>query len=193
MSKPLPLALLLALAQPLFAQPTPATSLHSPDGRVSVALRVDEAGTPRYSVSLGGRPVVLDSRLGLELRDAPPLVTGFEIERVDTSSADDTWEPVWGEVKRIRNHYNEAALTLRQPAAAGRRLIVRFRAFDDGVGFRYEFPEQKGLEHFVVVAEHTEYHLTGDHTAFWIPGDYDTNEYRYTTSKLSEVDALAKS
>ena len=128
--------------------------------------------------------------MGLELKnDKQSLLNAFEITKIDTSSFDETWKPVWGEVTAIRNHYNEMAVTLDQKQA-NRRMIIRFRLFDEGLGFRYEFPSQKNLVYFVIKEERTQFAMTGDHTAFWIPGDYDTQEYDYTESNLSEISGL---
>ena len=114
------------------------------------------------------------------------LYNGFELESAATSAFDEEWHPVWGEEETIRNRYNELAVTLAQPMN-DRRMIVRFRLYDDGLGFRYEFPEQPNLVYFVIREEHTQFAMTGDHTAWWIPGDYDTQEYDYTRSRLSEI------
>lgn len=166
-----------------------AQSIESPGGKLSLSFALTGDGEPTYQLSHAGKPVVLKSRLGIELKDQPALTKGFAVASADTSQKDETWEPVWGEVKQIRNRYRELAVTLRQASANDRRMVVRFRLFDDGLGFRYEFPEQSSLKYFVVADEKTEFNLTGDHKAFWIPGDYDTNEYAYTTTRLSEVDA----
>ena len=177
-----------ATAQPV----APASELRSPDGRLALSFRLSADGQPLYHLSLAGRPVVRESRLGLEFKDKPAFTTGFAVERAEPSSTDKTWEPVWGEVKRIRNHYNELAVTLHQPQVGGRRLVIRFRLFNDGLGFRYEIPDQKDVSYLTVSDEKTEFSMAGDHKAFWIPGDYDTNEYVYTTSRLSEVDAVTR-
>ena len=166
-----------------------AQEVTSPSGKLALGFRLTQAGEPTYSLSFAGRPVVLRSKLGIELKDAPALTGGFAVVKADTSEKDETWEPVWGEVKSIRNRYRELAVTLRQTSGDGRTLVVRFRLFDDGLGFRYEFPEQEKLKYFIVADEKTEINLPGDHRAFWIPGDYDTNEYAYSTTKLSEVDS----
>jgi hypothetical protein len=166
-----------------------AQDVASPNGKLSLSFRLTEAGEPTYSLSFAGRSVILPSRLGVELKDAPPLTGRFNVVKSETSEKDETWEPVWGEVKSIRNRYRELAVTLEQTSLDRRTLVVRFRLFDDGLGFRYEFPVQAGLKYFIVTDEQTEFNLTGDHKAFWIPGDYDTNEYAYSTTKLSEVDA----
>lgn len=164
-------------------------SIQSPDGRLSLTFELSSDGEPTYQLSIASRPVVQRSRLGIELKDQPAFTTGFTIVKTDTTQKDETWEPVWGEVKRIQNKYKELSVTLQQAAQKNRLMIIRFRLFNDGLGFRYEFPEQPDLKYFVVTDEKTEFNLTGDHKTFWIPGDYDTNEYAYSTTKLSEIDA----
>ena len=134
--------------------------------------------------------------MGLELFNDTDLIHNFSVTNTETSTFDETWQPVWGEEKEIRNHYNELAVTLLQKETE-RKMIIRFRLFDDGLGFRYEFPEQANLTHFVVKEERTQFAMTGDHTAFWIPGDYDTQEYDYTTpscgnSRINETGHYAK-
>lgn len=166
-----------------------AQTIKSPGGKLSLTFALGAEGEPTYQLSHGSRPVIRQSRLGVELRDAPGFLKGFSVAKADESSFDETWEPVWGEVRRVRNNYRELAVTLEQAAQKGRRLVIRFRLFDDGLGFRYEFPEHAELKYFTVSDERTEFNLAGDHTAFWIPGDYDTNEYAYSTSRLSAVDA----
>src|SRR5690606_6907329 len=155
------------------------------DGNMVLQFEVRN-GVPVYRLDYKDKPVIKDSRLGLELKDADDLLTGFVLKEVQRSTFDETWEPVWGEWKTIRNHYNELAVTLSQ-SATERDMVVRFRVFDDGLGFRYEFPEQDELVYFVIAEERTQFAMTGDHTAYWISGDYDTQEYDYTTSKLSEI------
>lgn len=181
--------------------------LRSPDGELELRFSLSEKGEPTYALDYKGRAVVLPSRMGLELRgDAPALEFGAEIQKggygepvslydgfeqcgAERSEFDETWQPVWGEESSIRNRYNELAITLRQPQS-GRRMVVRFRLYDEGVGFRYEFPEQEAMTYFTIREERTQFAMTGDHTAFWIPGDYDTQEYDYTESKLSEIRQL---
>ncbi len=168
------------------AQPT-AAPLAAHLDKVSLTFALGPNGQPTYAVLYGQRPVIKPSRLGLVLADSqgfegPLVLTGSEVKDVDG-----TWQPVWGEVKDIRNHYQQLTVHLRQPAAAGRRLDIVFRVFADGVGFRYEFPAQAALTYFIVKDEKTEFNLPADHKAFWIPGDYDSNEYAYTTSRLSAV------
>ena len=160
----------------------------SPNGIVSIDFQLKN-GIPTYKVDYKGKPVIKESRLGLELRDGKNLMDGFEQLNANTSTFDETWQPVWGEVKEIRNHYNELLAELKQPST-DRYMNIRFRVYDDGVGFRYEFPQQKNLVYFVIKEEHSQFAMTGDHTAWWIPGDYDTQEYDYTESKLSEIRSL---
>ncbi|WP_308759489.1 glycoside hydrolase family 97 protein [uncultured Bacteroides sp.] len=166
-----------------------AESITSPNGQLQLNFSVSAQGEPVYELSYKGKPVINPSKLGLELKNDSGLMNGFTLADAKTSTFDETWEPVWGEVKQIRNHYNELAVTLDQKAQ-NRNIIVRFRLFDDGLGFRYEFPLQKNLNYFVIKEERTQFAMTGDHTAFWIPGDYDTQEYDYTESKLSEIRGL---
>ncbi|MBI9062330.1 MAG: glycoside hydrolase family 97 protein [Marinilabiliaceae bacterium] len=165
-----------------------AEELKSPNGQFTLQFEVKE-GIPVYQLDLNGHAIIKESKLGLELKDASSLLDGFTLANVSTSSFDETWKPVWGEVKEIRNHYNEMAVTLDQKSS-GRIMVIRLRLFDDGLGFRYEFPEQAKLTHFVIKEERTQFAMAGDHTAFWIPGDYDTQEYNYSTSKLSEIRGL---
>jgi len=167
-----------------------AQTLQSPGGKFTMVFSLETDGTPGYMLSYKGHVVIKPSKLGLELKnDKQSLLNGFEITRTDTSSFDETWKPVWGEVATIRNHYNEMAVTLSQKET-GRQMMIRFRLFDDGLGFRYEFPSQKNLVYFVIKEERTQFAMTGDHTAFWIAGGYDTQEYDYTESKLSEIRGL---
>ena len=185
--------------------------LNSPDGNLEMTFTLDGQGTPTYELTYKQKEVIKPSKLGLELKkeDANAktdfewtdkkdidkldiktnLYNGFEIKDVRTSTNDETWQPVWGEEKEIRNHYNELAVTLNQPAN-DRFIIIRFRLFNDGLGFRYEFPQQKNLNYFVIKEEHSQFAMAGDHTAYWIPGDYDTQEYDYTVSRLSEIRGL---
>ena len=162
-----------------------AAELKSPNGNLVLQADVKD-GCPVYRLDYKNRPVIKESRLGLEVKNEKDLRSGFRIAEVHTSAFDETWQPVWGEVKDIRNHYNELALTLEQEET-GRTMIIRFRLYDDGVGFRYEFPQQPNLNYFVIKEEHTQFAMAEDHKAFWIPGDYDTQEYSTVTSKLSEI------
>lgn len=166
--------------------------LQSPNGKLVMAFALKADGTPTYALTYSGKSVIKPSALGLELKnDEKSLLNDFSIAKTETATNDSNWEPVWGEVKSIRNHYNELAVTLVQKGT-DRELIIRFRMFDEGLGFRYEFPSQKNLIYFVIKEERTEFAMAGDHTAFWIAGDYDTQEYDYTTSRLSEIRKLMK-
>jgi glucan 1,4-alpha-glucosidase len=182
---------LLILCVWLFGFNAFAQKIQSPDGKLSVSFELTSDGEPTYQLSFAGKSVIKKSKLGIELKDLPAFTKGFTIAKADTSESDNTWEPLWGETKQIRNHYKELTVTLQQASVNNRRMIIRFRLFDDGLGFRYEFPEQKELKYFIVADEKTEFNLTGDHKTFWIPGDYDTNEYAYSTTKLSEIDATS--
>ena len=167
-----------------------AEDLKSPNGRLLMHFEVDGMGCPVYTLSYKGKPVIKRSRLGLEA-EGFSLREGFQLQKAETATFDETWKPVWGEVSSIRNHYNELAVTLHQPKD-DRTIRIRFRLYDDGLGFRYEFPEQKNLVYFVIKDEYSEFAMAGDHKAFWIPGDYDTQEYDYTESHLSEIRKLMK-
>lgn len=161
----------------------------SPNGEVKLMFALTEKGEPMYELFYKDKRVLNPSMLGIELVDAPNLLDGFTLSKVDTCSVDETWQPVWGEEKEIRNNYNELAVTLNQ-AAEKRDMVIRFRVFDDGVGFRYEFPLSDSLNYFTIKEERTQFAMTGDHKAFWIPGDYDTQEYDYVESRLSEIRGL---
>ena len=192
------------------AAPAGVETLASPDGNMSLKFTVTEKGEPCYWLDYKDKAAVLPSTMGFELRGELPklefgeeiqrgrvgepvsLYDGFKVENVERSTFDETWTPVWGEEDHIRNHYNEMAVTLKQ-AGSERIVLIRFRLYDDGLGFRYEFPEQKNLSYFVIKEELTEFAMTGDHKAFWIPGDYDTQEYDYVESRLSEIRGLMPS
>ncbi|WP_163400772.1 glycoside hydrolase family 97 protein [Flavobacterium fluviatile] len=169
-----------------------AQQLKSPEGKFVMEFSLQNDGTPVYNLKYKNKEVVKTSKLGLELKDdKKSLLNDFTIADTKTSTFDETWKPVWGEVDNIRNHYNELAVTLNQKST-DRQIIIRFRLFDDGLGFRYEFPAQKNLTYFIIKEERTQFAMAGDHTAFWIPGDYDTQEYDYTKSKLSEIRGLSE-
>ena len=201
-------ALLIGCTNGKNIQITDVNTLSSPDGKLEMSFHLTGDGTPEYTLDYDGSPVILSSGMGFELRgvlkaqkidynadgtvsksDWKPcesLHDGFVVESVERSSHDETWTPVWGEEDSIRNHYNELAVNLVQ-ASTERRLVIRFRLFNDGLGFRYEFPSQKNLNYFVIKEELTQFAMTADHTAWWIPGDYDTQEYNYTQCRLSEI------
>ena len=201
-------ALLIGCTNEKNSQITDINTLSSPDGKLEMSFHLTGDGTPEYTLDYDGSPVILSSGMGFELRgvlkaqkidynadgtvsksDWKPcesLHDGFVVESVERSSHDETWAPVWGEEDSIRNHYNELAVNLLQ-SSTERRLVIRFRLFNDGLGFRYEFPSQKNLNYFVIKEELTQFAMTADHTAWWIPGDYDTQEYNYTQCRLSEI------
>ena len=163
-----------------------AHELLSPNGNLKLNVVLDSEGGPVYSLYYKGEPVVEPSALGILMEEAD-LSNGFRILDATNSTFDETWMPVWGEYEKVRNHYNELTVTFSQPAKHDRTMIVRFRLFDDGLGFRYELPEQKTMNYLTVKDELTEFNLTGNHTLYCIPGDYDTNEFAYTTAAISEV------
>ncbi len=183
--------------------------LKSPNGNFVMDFSLSKDGKPTYQLKYKGKNVVKPSHLGFEFKtkhkemdfavqdrvedekakDIANFLSGFKIIDTKTSTLDETWKPVWGEVEKIRNNFNELAVTVSQPNT-DRQMIIRFRLFNEGLGFRYEFPEQKNLKYFVIKEEHSQFAMAGDHTAFWIPGDYDTQEYDYTESKLSEIKGL---
>ncbi|MFN7045312.1 MAG: glycoside hydrolase family 97 protein [Flavobacterium sp.] len=167
-----------------------AQELKSPNGNFKMVFALENDGTPTYQLFMKNKEIIKKSKLGLELqKDKKSLLNDFKLVNEVRNTLDETWKTVWGEETEIRNHYNELALTLKQNETE-RQVIIRFRLFNDGLGFRYEFPEQKNLTYFVVKEERTEFAMTGDHTAFWIPGDYDTQEYDFTESKLTEIRKL---
>ncbi|NDV57491.1 glycoside hydrolase family 97 protein [Bacteroides sp. 519] len=186
-----------------------AQDLKSPDGNLNLKFSLQQGGTPTYQLDYKGKTVIKPSTMGLELignttkvefgeemniksdtKDPETsLYDNFKVTNTHTTSFDETWQPVWGETRNIRNQYNELTVNLHQEGTE-REMIIRFRLFNDGLGFRYEFPQQKNLIYFVIKEERTQFAMTGDHTAYWIPGDYDTQEYDYTTSRLSEISGL---
>jgi glucan 1,4-alpha-glucosidase len=169
-----------------------AQELKSPDGNLTMKFSLLQDGTPTYTLHYKTKEVIRPSKLGLELKDDKrSLLNGFSLAGTTSGNMDETWSPVWGEESQIRNKYNELAVNLEQPETS-RRLIIRFRLFDDGLGFRYEFPQQNNLVYFVIKEERTQFAMTGNHTAFWIAGDYDTQEYDYTRSRLTEIRGLMK-
>ena len=189
------IAMVVALATcfPCAAQLGDAITLTSPDGNLVMKFALTD-GVPTYSLDFGGQAVILPSRLGFELKGSRQLTGGFVFVDQERSSFDETWEPVWGEEASIRNHYNELLVKLQQPSARdGEKPVamhVRFRLYDDGMGFRYEFPMENALTYFMIQEEMTQFALTGDHIAWWIPGDYSTQEFRPTRSRLSQVREL---
>ncbi len=177
------LSLFICFTVAVFSQ-----SIKSPDGKFELKFELKDS-VPVYQLQYNNRPVINTSRLGLTLADQPSFVSGFTLADQKTSTFNETWRPVMGEVKNIVNHYNELLVTLDQPAHQ-RNLLIRFRLFNDGLGFRYEFPQQKNLNYFIIREEESQFALNGDHKAWWIAGDYDTEEYSYTTSTLSQIPSL---
>ena len=187
---------------------TDVQTLQSPDGKLELTFQLTESGTPQYALTYEGQDIILPSDLGFELRgvlkaqklvyekdgkiskedrQAPySFATDFKVDSVITSTFDDIWEPVWGEEAQIRNHYNEILVCLTQKSS-DKKMNIRFRVYDDGIGFRYEFPYQQNLSYFVIKEELTQFAMAGDHTAWWVPGDYDTQEYNYTECRLTEI------
>ena len=165
-----------------------AARIASPSGDIVLTADVVDS-VPVYSLTFKGKDVILPSRLGLELADGPDMMDGFCLTSTQTASFDETWQPVWGENSHIRNNYNELLLKMDQPRCY-RKMDVRFRVYDDGIGLRYEFPQDGVLTYFIIKEEHTQFAMTGDHTAWWIAGDYDTQEYDYTESRLSQIRRL---
>ena len=190
------------------ASVTDVQTLKSPSGNMEMTFQLSSEGTPQYALNYGDQKVILPSDLGYELRgvlkaqklvynadgtiskeDREPVqqfYEGFKLESVETATFDETWEPVWGEEAEIRNNYNELLVNLVQ-TSSDKKMSIRFRLYDDGLGFRYEFPYQKNLSYFVIKEEMTQFALAGDHMAWWLPGDYDTQEYNFTESRLSEI------
>ncbi|MUP43433.1 glycoside hydrolase family 97 protein [Christiangramia aestuarii] len=164
----------------------------SPNGEIKINFDLDESGKAFYEVSFQGKKVLDRSYLGFDLQDAEALDDNFEIADTQKSSFDETWPMPWGEQLEVRNHYNELMVELKEKSSPGRSLKIVFRAYDDGIGFRYEFPEQENLEEVIIADENTEFALTGDHKAFWIPGDWDIYEHLYNTTRVSEIDATTK-
>ena len=211
MKKILSAIIVVALAVACAPKQGPVTdvqTLKSPDGNMEMTFQLTSEGTPQYALNYGDQKVILPSNLGFDFRgvlkaqqlvynadgtiskeDRQPVYSfhdGFAVESIETASFDETWEPVWGEEKEIRNNYNELLVNLVQTSSE-KKMAIRFRLYNDGLGFRYEFPYQKNLSYFVIKEELTQFALAGDHTAWWLPGDYDTQEYNFTECRLSEI------
>ena len=202
------MAVLIASCAPKQGPVTDVQKIQSPDGNMEMTFQLTSEGTPQYALNYGDQKVILPSNLGFDFRgvlkaqqlvynadgtiskeDRQPVYSfhdGFAVESIETASFDETWEPVWGEEKEIRNNYNELLVNLVQTSSE-KKMAIRFRLYNDGLGFRYEFPYQKNLSYFVIKEELTQFALAGDHTAWWLPGDYDTQEYNFTECRLSEI------
>lgn len=179
---------------------TEPVKIFSPDGKLELQFELVD-GVPYYSLNREGKPIVLPSKMGFVLEWRDDLAHAFTLKDTKYSSFDETWEPIWGEEAEIRNHYTEMLITLAQPVSSVKSMDhstetkatimeIRFRLYNDGLGFRYEFPMENALVYFWIKEELTEFAMTGDHIAWWIPGDYDTQEFNYTESKLSEIRGL---
>lgn len=181
------LAAVLAVASGMCVVPQDAYGAEITSPSETVKLKADVVDSvPVYSIEYKNKKVVLPSKLGFELADGPDMMDGFRLIDTSVSSFDEVWQPVWGENSHIRNNYNELLMRLDQPEHY-RKMNIRFRVYDDGVGFRYEFPQEGVLNYFIIKEEHTQFAMNGDHTAWWIAGDYDTQEYDYTECRLSEI------
>ncbi|PHN05249.1 glycoside hydrolase family 97 protein [Flavilitoribacter nigricans] len=171
---------------------TSLVNIVSPNEKISVEFELDDTGAPVYLVRYEDEIVIDRSHLGLEFRDQPALMQGFEVAERSTDIVDESWEMPWGEQRTVRNHYQEMRVRLREKEAPARAMNLYFRAYDDGVAFRYELPEQEGVDTVIITDERSGFQLTGDHSCWWIPGDWDSYEHLYNTTKFSEIDALAK-
>ncbi|MFK7908870.1 MAG: glycoside hydrolase family 97 catalytic domain-containing protein, partial [Chitinophagales bacterium] len=185
------ITLLLQSCQPA---PNSATesSVSSPSKNIEVTFFLDSDGTPTYTVHYKDKAVIDTSTLGFDFKDAPSLGKGLQLLGSETSTVFETWEMPWGEQRMVENHYNEWTLQLREMDAPNRLVNLHFKVYDDGLGFRYEFPKQENWTEAIIMDEHTQFNLTGDHTCWWIPGDWDIYEHLYNTTKFSEIDALSK-
>ncbi|PYF72646.1 glycoside hydrolase family 97 protein [Pedobacter nutrimenti] len=179
--------LLLLLSVATYGFQSTAQQISSPDQQLHMKFELSAKGVPTYQLTYKQKQVIKPSTLGIQTKDVPSLMDGFTVSKTEQSTFDESWNPVWGEQKTIRNHYNELLVTLSQKSPKERSIRIRFRLFNDGLGFRYEFPAQTNLNYFIIKEEKTQFALAGDHKAFWIPGDFDTQEYSTVTSKLSEV------
>ncbi len=168
------------------------TAVSSPDGNNNISFSLATDGTPTYTVTHKAVTVIDTSALGFEFKDQNPFKNGFEIVKTTLESLDETWEMPWGEQREVRNHYNGLLVELQEKEAPNRKLNIHFKAYDDGVAFRYEFPKQEGRDSITIMDEHTQFQLTENHTAFWLPGDWDIYEHLYRTTKVSEIDAIVK-
>src|SRR5258708_10200951 len=178
------LLMIISLFSQVKAQQTETARL----GKIKMVFTLDKSGAPVYEVSYSNKPVILPSGLGFKLNVDSMFYASFQITGTERKSFDQTWQTVWGETKEIRNRYEELTIHLQSRQKAGLLLNLIFRVFEDGVGFRYEFPLQPKLKYFIVTDELTQFNLSGNNKAFWIPGDFDSNEYLYTTSRISEID-----
>ncbi|GGD45983.1 glycoside hydrolase family 97 protein [Muriicola marianensis] len=171
---------------------SPDTVVESPDGEIRVAFNLNDAGAPAYEVFYKDQPVILSSSMGFDFKEMPSLKEGLKILDINFNSEDKTWPMPWGERDSVRNQYNEMHIALEETQAPNRKINIVFRAFDDGIGFRYEFPDQPGMQEVLITDEHTQFNLSGDHRVWWQPGDWDIYEHLYNETNFSEIDAISK-
>ncbi len=183
------IVLVITIAIFEFCYADQSVHIGSPDGNLQLTLNSRDNGTLLYTVAYKGKTVVAPSGFGFKLSNPDLSLVQFNLMKVDSSAVDQSWKPVWGEQSSIRNNYKQLILKLTDHASSGITINMIFRLFNNGLGFRYEFPQQSALSYFIVAQELTEFAMTGDHKVFWIPGDYDSNEFAYYTTKLSEIDA----
>jgi hypothetical protein len=164
----------------------------SPSGNININFSLSEEGIPSYSVDFNGDEVIKPSMMGFDIKDQLPLGKNMKVITTQSSQSDETWEMPWGEQRMVRNSYNGLSIEMMEDSDEKRKLNIHFKAYDDGIGFRYEFPEQAGFDSVIITDEHTQFNLTGDHTTWWIPGDWDIYEHVYNTSRFSEIDATSK-
>ncbi|MCE2613686.1 glycoside hydrolase family 97 protein [Flavobacteriaceae bacterium D16] len=192
MNKPTRFLLIALLVLALSCQSEPTLHLESPNGVNTLHFRLTEKGEPTYSVSHGDELIINDSKMSFDFKGQESMKQGFTFVGFEERPIDETWGMPWGEQREVINHANEAVARLQEKQDPKRRVNIYFRSYDDGVAFRYEFPEQGGVDSLTIMDENTEFQLTGDHTTWWIPGDWDIYEHLYNTSKVSEIDAISK-
>ena len=168
------------------------SEIESPNSKLKANIFLAGSGVPGYYVTYNDELVIDTSLFGFSFKDQPSLHAQFKVDKVKKTSFDETWEMPWGEKRVVRNSYNEIWVALKEDKAPNRQINVVFRVYDDGLGFRFEFPEQEGIDQMIITDEHTQFNLTGDHDTWWIPGDWDIYEHLYNTTKFTEIDALSK-
>lgn len=165
-------------------------NIFSPNNQLQLNFQLSREGIPYYTINMGAKSIIKKGLLGVKLKDGYSLDDGFLIKKIDTATVDESWKPIWGEEKQIRNYYKSMLVTLTQVKANNREFKIEFRLYNDGLGFRYLFPQQEELANFIITDELTTFPLSGDHKCFWIPGDYDSNEYIYSTTSMTQIHAL---
>jgi hypothetical protein len=166
--------------------------VESPSSNIAIEFILSNDGSPNYIVKHKSSVAIDTSKMGFDFKDQAPLRNGLKIIGIETNTVNEDWEMPWGEQRIVNNNYNEMIVKLEEEQAPNRTLNIYFRAYNDGIGFRYEFPEQEGVDTLIIMDENTQFNLTGDHMCWWIPGDWDIYEHLYTTSKFSEIDAISK-